>query len=628
MQDNDADMERGVAQVLSSFTPGAVFSYGQAGFSMMVDNWKVQPMENVDGNRVANHIAGSVREFRNSDAQPWNNIEHEPIDIYRPNEVQGEFFPQTMVCNSCDNVFAPKDLKHLAASEGECDNCGGELQQLQFVLVHECGHVNDIEPKPCSQHGWDPIKLKRGDPEQMQTFGFVCRSCGTETKSLVGACECGEFINQASPLQSGSVYYPQRETIVDIPPVGGSELNIQYGESWARILMHAHIGELDLSQDGVTLEAVASREGVPEEQLDDIRDQLEEVPPETAETIIQTLSDAASGGPGRREIVELNEQHVSLSDNPDRYTQISHELFTFLRATRGYQGAQADLDDVDRHPSPRPLSDFTQTDFVNRYHQAALYEELLDDIAIEDAWVVDNFPLLSLIYGYSRGRPDARKADLRGFENPQAGRDAVTVYGDRSPSEAIILQFDRSAIIDWLIEAGELAGMDAPDQDDEKKLKIWFLENIDPTETQNPFTPIEDALTEQVYELLHSSSHALMGTASEQCGLDSDSISELILPTVPAIILYAESMEHFSLGGMFTLFKTRLHNWVDRAKEHANSCIYDPACRTEESGAACHACLHTSEFTCEMFNKTLNRNVLIGDPGRNPAFWENLDDGI
>lgn len=632
MQESNAEMRRGMAQVLSSFTPGAVFSYGQEGLSMQVDDWKVDRVENVDGNRVANRIAGAVKEFRNSDKPPWADIEDAVIEVYKPTEVQGDFFPTTMVCRRCDAVFRPKNHKHLAQTKGRCPQCEeGELQQLQFVLVHDCGAVSNIEPKPCDKpgHGWDDVILKRGDPDDMTTFSFRCRKCGKDTKSLTGNCDkCGEWIGEASPLQSGSVYYPQREVMVEIPPVGVDARDLRYDESWARILMHAHLGKLDLSEEGVTLERVATRAGIDEEQLASIETELEDVPPETAEHIIQTLSDAQSGGPGRIEVMRENELFVDLPDDPTRFSQIAHELFTFIRATQGYEGDPADIRDVDRHPVPRSLSEYVDDDeFVRKYRQAALYRDLLDDINVADAWVVDSFPLLSIVYGYTRDDVQARNVDLQPFGS-MGSSDALTVFGDRSPSEAIVLEVDRRAIVEWLLDAGELDGAAAPDLDDEVALKTWFLENIDTRELQNPFTEIDDELTAQVYQLLHTMSHAMMGTASEQCGLDSDSISELILPTVPAIILYAESTEHFALGGMFTLFKTRLHTWIDRAKEHAGRCIYDPACLNDDEGAACHACMHVSEFTCEFFNKTLDRTVLIGDGERRPAFWDLTEDDL
>lgn len=273
-----------------------------------------------------------------------------------------------------------------------------------------------------------------------------------------------------------------------------------------------------------------------------------------------------------------------------------------------------------RHPTPRSLSEFADDEkFVEKYPQAKLYREKLDRINVSEAWVVDNFPLLNTVFGYTRDSPDASETTLRAFEHPY-NLDALTVWGDRSPSEAIILELDRAAIVNWLVENDYLTEAEAPDRDDDKELKGWFLNNFDNTQTQNPFTPIEDEITDVVYRLIHSSSHSLMKTASEQCGLGADSISELLLPSVPAIVLYAQSMEHFALGGMFTLFKSRIHPWIDDAVDHASRCIYDPACIDDDEGAACHACLHVSEFTCEYYNGALDRELLIGGDQHTP-FW-------
>ncbi|MFC6993843.1 Zn-binding domain-containing protein [Haladaptatus sp. GCM10025707] len=593
---------------------------------MQVDDWKVDRMENVDEKRVMKRIAGAVKEFRNSDEKPWNDIENAAIDIYRPKEVQGDLFPMTMVCRQCNAVFNPKNHKHLASTKGTCTRCSeGELHQLQWVLTHDCGAVSNIMPKACDKpgHGWEDVFLKRGDPDNVNTFEFRCRKCRQKIKSLTGPCSgCSEYVSEASPLQSGSVYYPQREVMVEIPPVGPEARDLVFNDEWARVLMHAHLGLLDLNQEGITLESVATRRGIDGEQLAGIEDRLKEVPADVADDILDALGSAQTGLPGRVEIAKKNETRVDLPNDSTRFSHIAHELFTFIRSTEGYEGPRQHVRNVNRHPVPRPLSDYVDDPkFERKYRQAGLYRKRLRSINVSDAWIVDSFPLLSVVFGYTRDDIQASKVDLKAFEK-SASSDALTAYGDRSPSEAIVLEIDRKAIIEWLLDAGVLNGANAPDLEDEVALKTWFLENIDPTELQNPFTPIEDEMTEQVYQLLHTMSHALMSTASQQCGLDSDSISELILPTVPSIILYAESMEHFALGGMFTLFKTRLHDWVDEAKKHAVQCIYDPACIEDESGAACHACMHVSEFTCQSFNNTLDRTVLVGDGAKVPAFWD------
>ncbi|RLM48486.1 hypothetical protein DVK06_18010, partial [Halorubrum sp. Atlit-28R] len=145
-------------------------------------------------------------------------------------------------------------------------------------------------------------------------------------------------------------------------------------------------------------------------------------------------------------------------------------------------------------------------------------------------------------------------------------------FADRSPSEAIVLEVDRKAIVNWLVANGILredADDDSrraiPDVDDEQALQEWFLTNVATTEIENPFDDIEDEITDAVYTLLHSMSHCLLARAGEQCGLATDTLGERIFPNVPAIVIYAATTESFSLGSMSTLFKTRLHPWLSQA---------------------------------------------------------------
>ena len=452
----------------------------------------------------------------------------------------------------------------------------------------------------------------------MSTWNFKCGICGSTTGSLGGQCSCGERISHPKPLSSGSIFYPQRDVIVDIPTTQMDTGNIPYGEGWARVIMHGYLGEINLEGDGITLERVATKEKSQSEKIEKLVDEIGE---EHRDTLAEELSE---GPPAREDVVKSNRSEVTLprQDEEDAaYSLTSNELFTFMRCSRGYEGPADHVADADRHPSPTSIEDYLEQDgFVEKYPQAKQYRGKLDKVNISGAWIVDNFPLLSFSFGYTRGSPKASETNLHPFDHPY-GQDAIPIYCDRSPTEAIVLEIDRRKMIDWLVKEDIINSEERPG-DEEKAAKKWFLENIDLTEVQNPFTPIDDKTTQQVYRVLHSMSHSLMSTASEQCGLDSDSVSEVILPSVPAIILYGQSMEHFALGGMFTLFKTRIHPWIDDSIEHAKRCIYDPVCRSDdEEGAACHACLHASEFTCEYYNQELDRAVLVGDGDTEP-FWD------
>lgn len=626
MNQENAEMERGVAQVLANFVPGDLFDYGRYGISMMVDEWDHREMD-VDSRRVANHIEGRVGSFRNGHRAPWSELEDARIDVFKPHKVFGEIFPTTMVCKRCDRVEYRDSAKSFQYSNGYCprDGCNGQLQQLSFVATHDCGEIFTLSPSGCDNHGFDDIRLSRGVPEDMRTWSFQCGICRQRTGDLTAYCDrCDEPVRSAQPTNAGSVFYPQREVIVDIPHVGVNENEIPYGEEWTRILMAAHLGDVDLSEKDVTLEEIAINEETEEEVIQGLYDQFgEEWVEENKE---QALQIAMGNSPSRGTVVAQNRDEVELpaeggDEEGSAYTAVAHELFTFLRSTEGYEGKSMREEVQERHPTPRSLSEFVDDDdFVEKYPQAKLYREKLDRINVSEAWVVDNFPLLNTVFGYTRDSPDASETTLRAFDHPY-NLDALTVWGDRSPSEAIVLELDRAAIVDWLVENDYLSEAEAPDTDDDTELKRWFLNNFDNTKTQNPFTPIDDEITDVLYRLVHSNSHSLMKTASEQCGLGSDSISELLLPSVPAIVLYAQSMEHFALGGMFTLFKSRIHPWVDDAVEHASRCIYDPACIDDDDGAACHACLHISEFTCEYYNGALDRELLVGGERHTP-FWD------
>ncbi len=621
---DEPKMERGIAQVMSNMAPGAVFTYSHQGVTMKVDKWYNEPLENINTSRVADHLAGRVDGFRNTDAPPWSDIRDREIDFFRVTSVGSELFPRTVVCKECNAVSFRNEVSSLRQLDGTCPDpgCDGRLRQLGFVLVCDCGGLSNLQPSQCDQHGWDHLYLSQGSRQNIRTWSFRCRRCNYEDEFSGWCTDCNSRVGGATPVDSGSVHYSQRDVIVDIPPVGVDETKIPYGEEWCRVLMADHLGQPDLTSDGITLEEVATTPGADDEEIQELIDQ---VGVENRDAIMNFVRSTTAGdGYGRNYVVRMNRGDVSVPDDRSWYTLVSQQLFTFARCTNPdyYSGDSSVEVDAERNPSPRPLSDFVENDdFLEKHYQAKFYPRELETIRVEDAWFVDNFPLLNLLFGYTRDSPKASQADLRTFDHPYDD-EAIAVYGDRSPSEAIILELDRAAIVKWLLDNSPLVASKAPDLEDEEELKRWFLENIDPRETQNPFTPIDDELTELVYTLIHSMSHTLMSTASKQCGLDSDSISELIFPNVPAIVLYAESMEHFALGGMFTLFKTQIRNWVRDSKEFARECIYDPACANSESGAACHACMHVSEFTCENFNANLNRNMLVGTGDRYDGFWD------
>lgn len=120
-------------------------------------------------------------------------------------------------------------------------------------------------------------------------------------------------------------------------------------------------------------------------------------------------------------------------------------------------------------------------------------------------------------------------------------------------------------------------------------------------------------------------SHALIREAAEICGLDKSSLSEYILPNIPAIFIYCANSQGFSMGALYSAFQSQFDKWLKHARENSKKCIFDPICINHEK--ACAGCLFLNEVSCKHFNKDLDRSYLCGyfdveKQEKLKGFWE------
>lgn len=127
------------------------------------------------------------------------------------------------------------------------------------------------------------------------------------------------------------------------------------------------------------------------------------------------------------------------------------------------------------------------------------------------------------------------------------------------------------------------------------------------------------------YLLLHSLAHVLMREFALESGYSAASIRERLYarggtaPMAGLLIYTAASDSEGTLGGLVSLGEPRtLSRMLELAKEHAKLCSSDPMCAEHDPvsdgslhGAACHACMFTSETSCERGNRYLDRTVLV-----------------
>lgn len=142
-----------------------------------------------------------------------------------------------------------------------------------------------------------------------------------------------------------------------------------------------------------------------------------------------------------------------------------------------------------------------------------------------------------------------------------------------------------------------------------------------PTEVEAGITIDEPSAL--AFGVLHTLSHVLKATGHRFVGIDADSLAEYLFPAHSAGLLYASSHVEFTLGGIDSVFRSNLTQWLGSARDYADQCSFDPLCAS--MGGACLACLHT-KFGCAHFNRSLSRSYLLGGPipGRERAvtgFW-------
>jgi hypothetical protein len=143
---------------------------------------------------------------------------------------------------------------------------------------------------------------------------------------------------------------------------------------------------------------------------------------------------------------------------------------------------------------------------------------------------------------------------------------------------------------------------------------------------QNPY----DGFLGMRYVLLHSFAHTLMRQIALEAGYSAASLKERIYarpaghtsgPMSGILIYTSASDSEGTLGGLIGLGESEgvLYQLILNALESIALCAGDPLCAEHHldtsgrtiHGAACHACLFSSETSCERGNKYLDRSVLI-----------------
>jgi hypothetical protein len=235
-----------------------------------------------------------------------------------------------------------------------------------------------------------------------------------------------------------------------------------------------------------------------------------------------------------------------------------------------------------------------------RYQEA--YPAALRSAGLAGVDLLTRFPVLTAMYGFTRGDHTPKGSRLRWFKDQDGGLQA---HGTKMETEALLFRLDPLAVARYLEGLGLIH---SPSEERDCRLSI-LSEFVLPEIGEIPDTP---TVGSAILELVHSYAHRVIRHLAAFAGIDRDSLSEVLAPRHLGFIIYAQS-RGFVLGGLQALYEHDLDAAIEAVVHSERRCPLDPGCSAHNS--ACVACLHVGEPSCRWFNTALSRESLFGPRG-------------
>lgn len=561
--------QRSRSQVLRGYLPQQTQDLN--GGIYRVSEWSNPAPVQVDDEALRRHLLHQIRPFEQhgtdagvaADLRAGARIEVVEVDDDRG--VQAERFPQVWLCHACRRIGKRRDTA--------C-RCGARRWgQLHFVGFHKCGRIEEPWIKRCPQH--DDVQLISPRSAKAADIRFVCPTCHVETMKGLGFKKCpgcgqGQIIWNVHKARS--VYAPVGSVIVNAPrpeqrrallAAGGARRALD----WVLHDMNAHTpaehggkpSRTEFTQNLVT-------NGIGADLAEHLADQaaaagglddgsgaalLDSLPPRVLEDAEYDAVDIA----------------IALADSRVRQTQLP---------------AQFKPDGYD-----------------------ARYQQALTGAGLHAVDLIEQFPVLNFMYGFTRGGGDPFESRLVPFRAPRRG---YRLHGELSPTEALYFQLDPLRVAHWLGRRGfpDLASITDP--------VLARLAILATASLPQPGDTIGDpTVGSEITTLVHTMAHRVIRQASAFAGIDRDALSEYLIPRHLGFFVYAAARGDFVLGGLQAMYESDMDALLRIVSHGENRCPLDPGC--SRGTGACSACLHIGEPSCRGFNTLLDRRTLFGQTG-------------
>lgn len=593
---------RGKSQAMYHFLPGGLIDHPREGI-MKIKNWsstRVTPTIS-SKNRLVTKILSALDGSKKDRA--FSMLNHNTIQFFEPSNIILELFPLVFYNKRTRShiTYEPGE-KGLAKMEEDVRNGrigSGDLVQEDLVFVSKSGDLDQIYIPNCKLHPHSKKRLVKPAGRGQEAYYWYCEGCNNRYYSFFYGMLGGENVTSATPVRDPSVFRPRLFSVVNAPQ------DLPTNESRRAIFEQAILAKY-LGHEGTVQELSEKISPKREKSNPDSKDI------ETLESMVETLKDPilrknfqetigkmkSRGNLGESIKAEVTSTFgISTEEDFLESLEKIDSIYEFLHTSKS-EGVTLDMDDYENTRMP-----------ISKYND---FKRRLENIAVNKLYYSSKIPIMTVSYGYTRGNAQDDPSELKVKAFPPDSADEVSgippVYVNQIETEGLAIEFDREKIVEWLRLNNSL---DSAVGVGENALKGWFFRNVNSNDI-SLFKGADEAdpVTSMVFTLIHTISHSLIKELATEAGLETSSLGERIFPTVPAVLIYSNESTESTIGFLRDVFNNKIRPWVDNAMIRTYSCIYDPVC--QHQGGACHYCLHLHEASCECFNKSLNRNFLIG----------------
>lgn len=558
---------RSTSQILYGFLP-------QQTVDLQGDVWKVREWRNAL--RVSNVDDETLRRELLRLVHPWEVAQNdnylgrvlrrnEPVRVLEVNPENGvevEPFPNQWVCRACKRMHTTPDAK--------CQ-CGAQaLTSFHFVGYHDqCGALKEVPlPRPCPQHGQRAVRFPGASASADLRFECpVCRRLLRKGFPPI-ECSCGKPGNLVFNVhRAAAVFTPRTVVVVNAPRAEQRQA---------------------IAQAGGRSRALAWI-------LDGMRGQVTDTAA-TEESLRQTLE--AQNLP--KHVIDAMVEHARAAGGFGAVQQVS--LRTEVKEDAEDQAVTVALASLNSRLSLADLQGSASGMSARGALYRDRYPEAIRQAKLESVDLMDRFPILTGVFGYTRGEYTPGASALVPFRNNAGG---VNLHADFTETEALFFRLEPVQVALWL----QQRGWTLQPFTDARSARLAILSVCNMPEGADR----DGSVHQDLFMLVHSYAHRAMRIGAKFAGIDRSALAELLVPLHLGFFVYAAARGDFVLGGLQAVFESRLHDLLGAIVLDERRCPMDPGCA--KGGGACPACLHVGEPSCRWFNQLLDRDTLFGENG-------------